>query len=126
MEQTLLMANLNLSFVPVSYVVILNHHDSVSDRLINNSDGRKKNLMGEWKLRIKKTGRKKRAQSKQRIENLEKKIKRLRARKAAEETKLKRQAKKEDTRRKILIGAYYLNEAEKNDTVAELYRWMDF
>ena len=76
-------------------------------------------------MRIKKTGRKKRAQSKQRIENLEKKIKRLRARKAAEETKLKRQAKKEDTRRKILIGAYYLNEAEKNDTVAELYRRMD-
>ena len=72
-----------------------------------------------------KTGKEKRAQSKQRIENLEKKIKRLRARKAAEETKLKRQAKKEDTRRKILIGAYYLNEAEKSDTTAELYRRMD-
>ena len=81
--------------------------------------------MGEMKKMNQKTGREKRAQSKQRIENLEKKIKRLRARKAAEETKLKRQAKKEDTRRKILIGAYYLNEAEKNDTVAELYRRMD-
>jgi hypothetical protein len=76
-------------------------------------------------LRIKKTGRKKRAQSKQRIENLEKKIKRLRARKVAEEAKLKKQAKKDDTRRKILIGAYYLDKAERDDTVAELYQRMD-
>ena len=81
--------------------------------------------MEKMKEMNQKTGREKRAQSKQRIENLEKKIKRLRARKAAEEAKLKQQAKKEDTRRKILIGAYYLNEAEKSDTTAELYRRMD-
>jgi len=73
----------------------------------------------------KKTTREKRLRSKQKIENLEKKIKQLRARKVAEETKLKRQAKKDDTRRKILIGAYYLDKAERNDTVAELYRQMD-
>jgi hypothetical protein len=81
--------------------------------------------MEKMKEMNQKTGREKRARSKQRIENIERKIKRLKARKAAEEAKLKRQAKKEDTRRKILIGAYYLNEAEKNDTVAELYRRMD-
>lgn len=73
----------------------------------------------------KKTGKEKRAQSQQRIENLERKISRLKARKAAEEAKLKRQAKKDDTRRKILIGAYYLDQAERSDSVVELYRKMD-
>ena len=73
----------------------------------------------------KKTGREKRMLSKQRIENIERKIKRLRVRKAAEEAKLKKQAKKDNTRRKILIGAYCMGRAEKNDSVAELYREMD-
>jgi vacuolar-type H+-ATPase subunit I/STV1 len=59
------------------------------------------------------------------IAAIEKKIKQLRARKAAEEAKLKQQAKKEDTRRKILLGARDIYEAEKSGSVEELYRSMD-
>lgn len=60
-----------------------------------------------------------------RIEELDKKINQLRARKAAEEAKLRQKAKKEETRRKILIGAYFLDEAEKNGGVAALYQRLD-
>lgn len=60
-----------------------------------------------------------------RIETLEKKINQLKARKAAEEARLREKAKKADTRRKILIGAYFLEEAEKNGGVEALYRKMD-
>jgi large subunit ribosomal protein L7/L12 len=59
------------------------------------------------------------------IEEIEKKINQLRARKAAEEAKLKKKAKKEDTRRKILIGAYFLDKAERNGGVEALYREID-
>ncbi len=37
----------------------------------------------------------------------------------------KTRAKKQDLRRKILVGAYVISEAEKNGGLAELYQKMD-
>ena len=73
----------------------------------------------------KKTNGQKRLQTKKRIDDLDKKISQLRARKAAEEARLKQQAKKEETRRKILVGAYFINKFEKDDAIADLYKLMD-
>ena len=61
----------------------------------------------------------------QKIENLDKKISRLQARKMAEVARLKKQKRKEDTRRKILVGAYYLDQAEKKGTMEKLKKMMD-
>jgi large subunit ribosomal protein L7/L12 len=55
-----------------------------------------------------------------RLDDLEKKIKQLKAQKAAEEARLRAKSKKEDTRRKILVGAYFLEQAEKNGTMPDL------
>jgi len=63
--------------------------------------------------------------SEKKLEKLRKKAKTLRARIASEEAKLKRQAKKDETRLKILVGAYFLNKYEKRDALAELFREMD-
>lgn len=73
----------------------------------------------------KKKSSEKRFQSEKRIDDLEKKISQLRARKAAEEAKLKQQARKDETRRKILVGSYFLNEFEKDDAMPDLHRIMD-
>ena len=61
----------------------------------------------------------------QKIENLDKKISRLQARKTVEVARLKKQKRKEDTRRKILVGAYYLDQAEKKGTMEKLKKMMD-
>jgi septal ring factor EnvC (AmiA/AmiB activator) len=59
------------------------------------------------------------------LEDLEKKIEQLRNQKAAEEARLKAQVKKDDTRRKILVGAYFLEQAERDGTVSELFKKLD-
>ena len=61
----------------------------------------------------------------QKIENLDKKISSLQARKMAEVARLKKQKRKEDTRRKILVGAYYLDQAEKTGTMEKIIQKMD-
>lgn len=59
------------------------------------------------------------------LDDLEKKIEQLMAQKASEEARLKSKFKKEDTRRKILIGAYFLENAEKNGTMPDLIKQID-
>jgi hypothetical protein len=59
------------------------------------------------------------------IENIEKKIEQLKAQKATEEARIRAKAKKDDTRRKILIGAYFLEQAEKNGTMDDLKNRMN-
>ena len=59
------------------------------------------------------------------IESLDKKISRLQARKTVEVARLRKQKRKEDTRRKILVGAYYLDQAEKKGTMEKLKKMMD-
>ena len=59
------------------------------------------------------------------LEDLEKKIEQLKAQAAAETAKLKAKAKKEDTRRKILVGAYYLQKAEEDGTMPSLVKQLD-
>ena len=61
----------------------------------------------------------------EKLDKLKKKQEALKARielmAAAEKTK----AKKQDTRRKILLGAYFLEQAMKAGTVAEMYQKLD-
>ena len=59
------------------------------------------------------------------LEDLEKRIEQLKAQKQAEESRLKAQAKKDDTRRKILIGAFFLEQAEREGKTAELFKKLD-
>jgi hypothetical protein len=54
------------------------------------------------------------------IENLDKKISQLKDRKNLEVNRLKQRKRKNDTRRKILVGACFLNETEKNGTFETL------
>ena len=54
---------------------------------------------------------------------LEKK-KQLEARILKLEASKKAKERKEDTRRKIMIGAYYLDQAKKNNSIPELYNMM--
>lgn len=60
-----------------------------------------------------------------RIEDLEIKINQLKARKAAEEARIRNKLKKDDTRRKILVGAYFMDQAERNGTTKELFKKLD-
>jgi hypothetical protein len=60
-----------------------------------------------------------------RLDDLDKKIKQLQAQKAAEQARLKNQQKKDDTRRKILVGAYFLEQAEKEDGMQALIKKID-
>jgi hypothetical protein len=59
------------------------------------------------------------------IETLDKKISQLQARKTLEKNRLRQQKRKEDTRKKILIGTYYLNEAEEKGDMERLKKRMD-
>lgn len=59
------------------------------------------------------------------LDDLEKKIKQLKAQKAAEEARLRSKFKKEDTRRKILVGAYFLEQAEKKGTMPDLIKQLN-
>ena len=59
------------------------------------------------------------------IEDLEKKIEQLKAQKAAEEAKIRAREKKDDTRRKILVGAYFMDQAERAGTMPDLIKKID-
>ncbi|MCP4749063.1 MAG: mobilization protein [Desulfobacteraceae bacterium] len=59
------------------------------------------------------------------LDDIEKRINELKARKSAEEARLKRKVKKDDTRKKILIGAYFMDQAEKNGNMADLIEKLD-
>ena len=60
-----------------------------------------------------------------RLDELDKKIKQLQAQKAAEQARVKAKKKKDDTRRKILVGAYFLEQAEKEDSMQALIEKID-
>ena len=59
------------------------------------------------------------------LDTLNKKIEQLEAQKASVVAKIKAKAKKEDTRKKILVGAYFLEKAEKEGSMDELIKKMD-
>ena len=68
---------------------------------------------------------KERSNSKQKLEVLKKKQVLLKARIQQMEAREKTTTKKQDLRRKILVGAFVLAEAEKGGGVTELYQKMD-
>ncbi len=59
------------------------------------------------------------------LDALSKKIEQLKAQKTAEEARLKAKQRKDDTRRKILVGAYYLDKAERKNKMDELINTID-
>ena len=60
-----------------------------------------------------------------RLETLNKKIEQLEAQKSSVIAKLKAKAKEKDTRKKILVGSYFLKKAEKEGSMDELIKKMD-
>ena len=60
-----------------------------------------------------------------RIKDLDKKIKQLKARRDVEKARLRQQERKDDTRRKILVGIYYLERMQQDKTMAKLVRDMN-
>ena len=60
-----------------------------------------------------------------RIKDLEEKIKQLQTRRDAERARLRQQERKEDTRRKILTGIYYLERMQQDKTMEKLVRDMN-
>lgn len=59
------------------------------------------------------------------LDDLQNKIKQLQAQKAAEEARLKNKIRKDETRRKILVGAYFLEQAEKEESMQALIKRLD-
>ncbi|GAB6909409.1 hypothetical protein JCM12296A_52530 [Desulfosarcina cetonica] len=59
------------------------------------------------------------------IDDLEKRIQQLKAQKSAEEAKLKKKKRADDTRKKILIGAFIMEKSEKEGTMGELVKQLD-
>lgn len=57
------------------------------------------------------------------IRRLEEKIEQMKAQVASEKARLKKKAKKDDTRRKILVGAYFMEKYK--DDVASLAKELD-
>lgn len=55
------------------------------------------------------------------LEKLEQKKQQLAAQIKLVESRQKAQARKEDTRRKILVGAYYIKQAEAKGEIEQLY-----
>ena len=62
---------------------------------------------------------------KKRIEKLKLRRKQLDARIQKVEASQKVKEKKQDTRRKILVGAYYLNKAKKENRMSEIKQAME-
>ena len=60
-----------------------------------------------------------------RREKLEKQLEELKARLQSVKAREKTSERKKDIRRKILIGAYYLDQAEKHNTMDDLEALMD-
>lgn len=59
------------------------------------------------------------------LKKLEEQAAQLKARIASEKAKIANQARKDDTRRKILVGAYYIEKAEREGTMKELIKKID-
>lgn len=59
------------------------------------------------------------------LDALSKKIDQLKAQKAAEEARLRAKKRKDDTRRKILVGAFYLDKSKRDGTMKELVKTLD-
>lgn len=62
---------------------------------------------------------------KDRIQKLKEQKSKIEARIQAIEARVKVKERKEDTRRKILVGSYYLDNAKKNDSMDEIKKLMD-
>jgi hypothetical protein len=58
--------------------------------------------------------------TKHRLDRLKEQREKINARIQAVESRLKTSERKQDVRKKILIGAYYLDQAEKNNAMSEL------
>jgi uncharacterized membrane protein YqiK len=65
------------------------------------------------------------SKSKQSLERLKEQREKLNARIQAQESRLKNTERKKDTRRKILIGSYFIDEAQKENKVDSLKTLMD-
>ena len=63
--------------------------------------------------------------SKHRLERLKEQREKLNSRIQAVEARVKTSERKKDIRKKILVGAYYLDAAEKNNTMDEIKSLMD-
>ena len=63
--------------------------------------------------------------TKHRLERLMEQREKLNARIQSAEARLKSSERKQDVRKKILVGAYYLDEAAKNDNMDEIKSLMD-
>jgi hypothetical protein len=63
--------------------------------------------------------------SKDRLDRLKKQKAAIEARIQAAEARERGNEKKKDTRRKILIGAYYLDKATKDNSVNEIAKLLD-
>ena len=59
------------------------------------------------------------------LKKLEEQAAQLRARIVSERARISNQAKKDDTRRKILVGAYFIEQAEREDTMKALIKKID-
>ncbi|BBO86728.1 hypothetical protein DSCO28_72940 (plasmid) [Desulfosarcina ovata subsp. sediminis] len=59
------------------------------------------------------------------IDDLERRIKQLQAQKSAEEARLKKKKRADDTRKKVLVGALILEKSEKEGTMDELLKQLD-
>jgi hypothetical protein len=63
--------------------------------------------------------------SKQALEKLKLQREKINARIQAAESRLKTSARKQDTRKKILIGSYYLDQAMKENKIDEIKIMLD-
>ena len=63
--------------------------------------------------------------SKKRLERLKEQREKLNSRIQAVEARIKNSERKKDTRRKILVGSYFLDKANKENTVNEIKKLMD-
>jgi hypothetical protein len=61
----------------------------------------------------------------EKLKKLEEQAEQLKARIASEKAKITNQARKDDTRRKILVGAYFIEQAEHEGTMEELIKKID-
>ena len=59
----------------------------------------------------------------EKIEKIEEQMKKLKLRLASEKAKIRNEQKKQDTRRKILVGAYFMEKYQ--DNMAELTKMID-
>jgi hypothetical protein len=59
------------------------------------------------------------------IESLEKKLEQIKAQLAAEKAREKAQKRKDETRRKILVGAYFIDQAQTEKKMSELVEKLD-